>query len=511
MDVVTGRTRVAVLGGGLVGGYLAKLGSRIPEWHVTLHDKSRPALDKIQKKVLVSTNQADLTDKDVVQKCVEEADLVIVALPGSIGFKALEWVLLAGKNAVDISFCPEDPLRLQDIAEARQVVAVVDCGVMPGLGGMVAANFSTRLNQTEALKIMVGGIPADRENSGPFQYRAPFSPADVIEEYTRPARLRVNGEVVVAAPMSDVESVSFPGVGELEAFNTDGLRTLLDTLDVPNMVEKTLRYPGHTAKIEFLRELGYFGTEPVRTGGQRVRPLDVTTAVLTKAWQIGEEEDELTAMSIEVEGIKDGRRIRHRCELLDRTEFDGTLSMARTTAFPAMLAAKLILAGKIEGPGIIPAERFGLDEAMFREFMSGFLRYGLKMVMTQRDMGAADDPVSEPLVLPPTKLWEEPQAESAPEAAPPRAAAVAAVATAVDQKPSAVRAAAAGAGSEAVPAPGEAAALNGQHAEAATAAGAASPPEIPAAAPEAEAPPPAAVTAQAAPDDGDDASPEAAS
>jgi saccharopine dehydrogenase-like NADP-dependent oxidoreductase len=443
MDVVTGRTRVAVLGGGLVGGYIAKLGARIPEWHVTLVDRSREALDKLQKKVLLSTNQADLTDKDVVQKCVEEADLVIVALPGSIGYKALEWVLLAGKPAVDISFYPEDPLRLQDIAEARQIVAVVDCGVMPGLGGMVAANFATRLEEAQALKIMVGGIPADRANSGPFEYRAPFSPSDVIEEYTRPARLRINGAVVTAPPMSDVERVDFPGVGELEAFNTDGLRTLLKTLDIPNMAEKTLRYPGHTAKVEFLRELGFFDTGLLRAGGQKVRPLDVTTAVLTKAWQIGEEEDELTAMSVEVEGLKDGRRIRHRCELLDRTEFDGTLSMARTTAFPAVLAAKMILAGHITGPGIIPAERFGLDDALFREFMSGFLRYGLKMVMTQRDLGAAGDPVAEPLVVPPARLWEPP-AEEAPEAeAAPRAAAPAAVALTMEQKPSAVRAAAA--------------------------------------------------------------------
>jgi saccharopine dehydrogenase-like NADP-dependent oxidoreductase len=420
MDVVTGRKHVVVLGGGLVGGFIAKQGSREAEWHVTLVDRNRAALEALQKKVLLSTNQADLTDKDVVQSCVASADLVIIALPGAIGYRALEWVLDAGKPVVDISFYPEDPRGLQDVAEARHTLAVVDCGVMPGLGGMLAASFASKLDQPEALKIMVGGLPLRPAEAGPFMYKAPFSPADVIEEYTRPARMRVNGTTVVAQPMSDLELVSYASAGELEAFNTDGLRTLLDTLPIPNMVEKTLRYPGHTAKIEFLRGLGLLDTKPLRIKGESITPLDVTSRVLMKSWEIGPDDDEFTVMSVEVEGIKDGRRLRHRAELYDQTQFDGTLSMARTTGFPALIAAKLILSGKISGVGIIPAETFGLDESLFSAFMGGFLRYGLNVTMMQRDMGAAGDPVTQPLVTMPTQLWEEPQADAPAEVPAPK-------------------------------------------------------------------------------------------
>lgn len=411
MDVVTGRTQVVVLGGGLVGGFIAKQGARDPEWHVTLVDRSRDVLDTLQREVVLSTNQADLTDKDVVQKCIEEADLVIVALPGHIGYKALEWVLDAGKLAIDISFYPEDPQTLQDVAEARQTTAVVDCGVMPGLGGIIAAQLASRLDTAEGLKIMVGGIPADRDSAGPFEYKAPFSPADVIEEYTRPARMRFRGQTITVPPMSDVERFTVEGIGDLEAFNTDGLRTLLTSLDIPNMVEKTIRYSWHATRVEFLRALGFFDTNPLRVKGMMVRPLDVAAAVLTKSWRVTEGYQELTFMTVEVEGVKDGRRIRHRCELLDRTEEDGTLSMARTTGYPALLAARALLQGKLNGPGIIPAERIGLDEALFTEFMSGCLRYGIILTMTQQDLGSADEALAEPLVVPPARLWQPPVVE----------------------------------------------------------------------------------------------------
>jgi saccharopine dehydrogenase-like NADP-dependent oxidoreductase len=411
---------VVVLGGGLVGGFIAKQGSREPDWHVTLVDRVRKPLEDLQRKVLISTNQADLTDKDVVQSCVASADLVILALPGAIGFSALEWVLDAGKPVVDISFYPEDPRTLQDVAEARHTLAVVDCGVMPGLGGMLAASFASKLDQAESLKIMVGGLPLDRAAAGPFEYKAPFSPADVIEEYIRPARMKINGEIVIAPPMSDIEIVSFPSTGELEAFNTDGLRTLLDTMDIPNMAEKTLRYPGHSTKIEFLRQLGFLDDKPLRIKGESITPLEVSSRVLTKSWEIGPEDDEFTVMSVEVEGIKDDRRIRHRAELFDQTQFDGTLSMARTTGFPALIAAKLVLSGRIQTNGIIPAELLGKDEAIFREFMGGFLRYGLNLTFTQRDLGAASDPITEPLVQPPSVLWEESKEEVVTEAAAPR-------------------------------------------------------------------------------------------
>jgi len=95
--------------------------------------------------------------------------------------------------------------------------------------------------------IYVGGLPIVRQ--WPYEYKAVFSPLDVIEEYTRTARFVENGRVVTRPALTDLERVDFEGVGTLEAFNTDGLRTLIQTIPAPNMKEKTLRYPGTRNRI----------------------------------------------------------------------------------------------------------------------------------------------------------------------------------------------------------------------------------------------------------------------
>ena len=125
----------------------------------------------------------------------------------------------------------------------------------------------------------MGGLPVER--NWPWEYKAGFAPADVIEEYVRPARQVENGEVVVHEALSEPELVHFEGLGSLEAFHTDGLRSLTETLgDIPNIREKTLRYPGHIERMRALREAGFFSTEEIEVKGVRIRPLDVTSALL---------------------------------------------------------------------------------------------------------------------------------------------------------------------------------------------------------------------------------------
>ena len=195
-----------------------------------------------------------------VAAAVRDADLVIGAVPGFMGFATLKAVIEAGKNVVDISFFDEDPFELDALATANGVTAVMDCGVAPGLSNMVLGYHAARMT-VESFRCMVGGLPVKR--SWPWQYKAPFSPIDVLEEYTRPARLVENGEVVVKPALSDPQLVEIEPVGTLEAFNTDGLRTLLVTMSVPDMAEKTLRYPGHIDMVRVLRDNGFLDKEPV--------------------------------------------------------------------------------------------------------------------------------------------------------------------------------------------------------------------------------------------------------
>jgi saccharopine dehydrogenase-like NADP-dependent oxidoreductase len=208
-----------------------------------------------------------------------------------------------------------------------------------------------------------------------------FSPIDVIAEYTRPARLVEQGRIVTREALSERELLDFPGVGTLEAFNTDGLRTLLKTSKVPNMVEKTLRFPGHAELMLILRETGFFSRQPVNVKGHDVRPIDLTTSLLFPAWQLAEGEQDLTVMRVEIEGSLAGVRRRRRFELLDRfDQATGTTSMARTTGYTCTAAVRAIASGLYAAEGISPPELLGRTPGGFELVMEHLAARGVRFV-----------------------------------------------------------------------------------------------------------------------------------
>lgn len=367
--------KIVVLGGGRVGSAMARDLARDPRFEVTVVDASEGALRRLAESGL-ATAQADLADPGEVRRAVRDHDLVVGAVPGFMGFNTLKAVLEADKDVVDISFFDEDPFLLDELARERGRIAIMDCGVAPGCSNLVLGRMAAELDRVDNFTCMVGGLPAVR--TWPFEFKAVFSPIDVIEEYTRPARFKRFGQMVTLPALTDVEPVDFPGVGTLEAFNTDGLRSLLKTIDVPSMVEKTLRYPGHADKMRMLRETGFFGTEPLEAGGARVRPLDVTARLLFSSWQLAPGEEDFTVMRIVVEGEKDGRRARYAWDLLDRFDREtGTTSMARTTGYTCTAAVRLVAAGLYDRKGISPPEFVGRDAGAYAFILSELAARGI--------------------------------------------------------------------------------------------------------------------------------------
>jgi lysine 6-dehydrogenase len=371
--------RIVVLGGGMVGGYMARILAGDGRFDVLLCDRDEAALESARSAVAaLRTRKTDLSAEAQVRSCASEADLVIGAVPGSMGFSTVRTVLETGRDIVDISFFPEDPYELDAIARKLGRTAVVDCGVMPGLGGMLGAWLAGKLDRAESLSILVGGLPLIR--SWPLEYKAPFSPIDVIEEYTRPARFRRDGKLVVRPALSDPELVDLPGVGTLEAFNTDGLRTLLRNLEIPDMAEKTLRYPGHIEKMRMLRDLGFLSQRALEFEGGSVRPLDLTARLLFLEWKLEKGEQEFTVMRVEVEGIRNGKRVAERADLLDRTDpATGDSSMARTTGMPAVTVVRLLAEGVQIPKGIVAPETLAADRAFFQEFLEGIAGSGIQI------------------------------------------------------------------------------------------------------------------------------------
>ncbi len=316
---------------------------------------------------------------------MKNQDLAVGAVPGFMGYRTLQAVLEAGRPAVDIAFFPEDPFDLDGLARASGLVAIVDAGVAPGCSNLILGRLEARMEQTTRFECVVGGLPVVRH--WPFQYKAAFSPVDVLEVYTRPARLRRGGRTVVVPALSEVETLDFPEVGALEAFNTDGLRTLLQTCETPEMVEKTMRYPGHAEWMRGLRQTGFFDTRPMIFGNGTVSPMDMTARILEKAWAFEENEEDLTVMRIRVEGVLEGRKERHTYSLLDRYDpGTGTSSMARTTGYTATAMVRLLARGLYKAPGITPPELLGRSPACYDFVMRELDARGVRFQLQIEDM-----------------------------------------------------------------------------------------------------------------------------
>jgi lysine 6-dehydrogenase len=368
--------RILVLGAGLVGGPIAADLAADTDFNITVADIDSAALDRLSDKHQLTTLRVDLSDFKMVKKLSSGYDLVVSAVPGFLGHQTLKAIIEAGTNVVDITFAPEDFQLLDGLAKEKNVTAICDMGVAPGMSHLLAAHCVKLMDKAEDVKIYVGGLPRKRE--WPYEYKAVFSPIDVIEEYTRPARFRVDGKEVVMPALSDVELMEFEGFGQVESFNSDGLRSLLTSLSVPNMIEKTLRYPGHIEKMLILRETGFFRTDTIVVDGRPIRPIDVTAKLLFPMIKLAEGEEDITVMSIQVKGVMAGRRKKLSYSLIDT--FDPITkihSMARTTGYAASMAARLLAAGKFIHPGINPPENLAKDDSSLPFLLEGLKARGV--------------------------------------------------------------------------------------------------------------------------------------
>ena len=320
-------------------------------------DIDKDALNTLSANYGINVLQTDVTNKASLFSVIKNADLVISAVPGAIGFKTVEAIIEAGKNAVDISFMPEDFMQLDKLAKEKNLTIVADCGVAPGMANIILGHHAAK-SEVESYKCLVGGLPVIRE--WPYEYKAVFSPLDVIEEYTRAARYVVNGKEVVKEALSESELVDFKRIGTLEAWNSDGLRSLISTMNIPDMIEKTLRYPGTIEYLKVLRETGFFSYKEINVKDKMIRPIDMTAELLKDKWTMKPGEEDFTIMRIEIVAKEAEKKVIYVYDLLDKfdTENDFT-SMARTTGYTCTAVANLLIDNKFTDKGVNPPEFVG--------------------------------------------------------------------------------------------------------------------------------------------------------
>ncbi|MBC7509231.1 MAG: saccharopine dehydrogenase NADP-binding domain-containing protein [Ferruginibacter sp.] len=362
--------QIAILGAGMVGRAIAI--DLVKNYSVTSFDISDVSLQLLSKKNnQVTTIKTDLSDYSRYPDLLKNFDIVVSAVPGFMGFKTLEAIIKTRKDVIDISFFPENALELDGLAKEHAVTAIVDCGVAPGMSNLILGYYNS-IMQIEDFECMVGGLPKQRIK--PFEYKAPFSPIDVIEEYIRPARYVENKNIITKPALSDAELIDFEEAGTLESFNTDGLRSILYTMPhIPNMKEKTLRYPGHIDLIIALKKAGFFDTEEINVKGNKIKPMDFTAALLFDSWKLKEEDEEFTLMKIKIRGWMNGDPVTVEYLLYDAYDVaTKTASMSRTTGYTCTAAVNILINKLFTEKGVFPPELVGKYEGCFN-FMIKYL------------------------------------------------------------------------------------------------------------------------------------------
>ncbi|MBT3276231.1 MAG: saccharopine dehydrogenase [Spirochaetales bacterium] len=351
--------RIVILGCGAVGRDMAIDLCKDPDCEVTSVDINRESLERLAKEHPIQISAEDLSTVEGVTRAIKNADIVIGAVPGFLGYTMLKTVINAGKDIVDISYFPEDPFGLDDLAKVKGVTAVVDCGVAPGMSNIILGDHM-RTMKVNRYECYVGGIPKSR--NAPLGYKSPFPVLEVLEEYAEDGRTVENGKVVVSPMLGETGTIDFDQVGTLACLTSDGLRTLIHTFasEIPDMFEKTLRYPGHVDKMRIFNDAGFFSRTPIELKGASVRPIDVTSVLLSPLWKYEVGEPDLTVMRLIISGEEDRKPVTYTYDMYD--EYDpetGTLSMSRTTGYTCNAVARLVLDGGYSHIGVSAPEHVG--------------------------------------------------------------------------------------------------------------------------------------------------------
>lgn len=374
-----------VLGAGKMGRVLAKnLIDSDEKNQVTLVDihpeQLKLASDIIRSDRLIAV-QKDIEDERQRDKVFAGQNIALCALWHRHSLLLLESSVRHSVHIVDlIGEWPLERLKYNDEAKKKGITLISGLGVSPGITNVCVGRGVHLLDETEKATIYVGGNPVRARP--PLNYRIVYAVDSLLGLYERKVQILKGGEVKEVEPLSGIESIAFPApFSKMECFYTDGLNSLIHTMRgkiKDELAEKTIRHQGHARGIQVLKDCGLFSREHIRVGDQEVVPRQVLEAVLDSEMMLGEERD-VTLLRVVIKGKKGGQLITHVFEMVDFFDSEkGFTSMGKTTAFPASIAAQMIVSGQITQHGsLFPENIFHAD--LFHPFMDALRERGVSI------------------------------------------------------------------------------------------------------------------------------------
>lgn len=239
--------KVLTLGLGKVGTLVATLLSK--KFDVIGIDKVNPHYDY---ELPFDIKKGDVTDLDFMRDQIKACDAVISALPFFLNKPIAQLAYEEGKHYFDLTEDVSTTNFIRKLSETATSVMAPQCGLAPGLIGIVGADLTKDFTKLRDIELRVGALP--RYPNGLMAYSFTWSPAGVINEYINDAEAIHNGERKMVTSLDGIEYINIEGQ-EFEAFTTSGgLGTMCETYEgkVDTLNYKTIRYPGHARLMRFM-------------------------------------------------------------------------------------------------------------------------------------------------------------------------------------------------------------------------------------------------------------------
>ena len=248
-------------------------------------------------------------------------------------------------------------LALDVEAKSAGINIIPDCGLAPGMVSILAMHGAAKFDQLDEIHIRVGGLPQDPQP--PLDYQLVFSVEGLINEYVEVARVIRNGEIATVPSMTELESLSFDGFPQLEAFQTSGgTSSLPDTFlgSIKELDYKTIRYAGHCEKFKTMIDLGLCSSDEIVADFVKVKPRKVFGELLQQ--HLPADGPDYVLVRLEFTGTAGGESKRLVYDIVDKQdESTGLSAMMRTTAFPASIIAQMMAKGEVLARGATPQEK----------------------------------------------------------------------------------------------------------------------------------------------------------
>ncbi len=363
-----------VIGAGNIGSGIAL--NLLEAGHsVDVADKSMDSLNRLKKiNEKIRVIEFDVFEKNSY-RILHDYEVILSALPGSIGMEFLRNAAITGNTVVDVSYTDQNPYELNDTAMASGTLIVPDMGFAPGLTNAIVGHLSCDLEKVNNVKIYVGGIP--EKPIPPIDYTITWSVEGLIDEYTRPVHIVRNGIESQVQALSGIEKISIGNYVNMEAFYTDGLRSLIRNIKCTEMFEKTIRYPGHAEKISLLKDLGYFDRE--RIHGCNITAFDVSEQLFMKKLFMPDVHD-VVLMRIDVSGIKSESEINRSAEM--QVYYDSLrnrTAMDIVTSLPASITAEFLSKNGKIATGMVFPETLGVNDNYFNYLIGTLQKNSIKI------------------------------------------------------------------------------------------------------------------------------------